>query len=280
MTENTDWNLVWKEKYEKNLLSRGKGDCAGIWDCKEKAKEFLDRSNKNPGRVREVVEFLNPDKDSRILDVGSGPGTLAVPLAKMAGHVTAVEPSPGMADVMAGYAAEEGVNNLNIVRKRWEDVVPGTDLMDSYDIVFASHSLGMPDIKESVEKMNAVSSGKVCLLWFAGITAWEQRMVDLWPQLHGREYCCGPKADVLFNLLCSMDIYPHAEPWTFANNFHYPDYDTAFDDLREQYGVSTAEQESVLARYLKSSLAEENGNLLFPGTTTGMKLWWETDRCR
>src|SRR5690606_41985940 len=49
---------------------------------------------------------------SRILDIGAGPGTLAIPLAGIAAHVTAVEPAAGMAEVMAEYAEEKGVSNL------------------------------------------------------------------------------------------------------------------------------------------------------------------------
>lgn len=274
-----DWNEVWKQKYEKSNESRGKGDCATVWDSKKKAKDFLDRSKNNPKRIQEVLEILNPDKHSSVLDIGAGPGTLAVPLAGVAGHVTAVEPSKGMADVMTDYAAEEGISNLDIVRKKWEDVDPRKDLRDSYDIVFASHSLGMPDIKESVEKMISVASGKVCLFWFAGITAWEQRMIDLWPDIYGKEYSCGPKADVLFNLLYSMDIYPNVESWVFTSNSIYPDYDAAFQEFREQYGISTPEQESVLKEYLNNSLIKENGHLVLPGKSTGIRLWWEVNGC-
>ncbi|WP_421909056.1 class I SAM-dependent methyltransferase [Methanolacinia petrolearia] len=273
-----DWNEVWKQKYEKNIKSRGIGDCASIWDSKEKAKGFLARSKNNPDRIREFVDLLGPDKECSILDVGAGPGTLAVPLAELSGHVTAVEPSKGMADVMADYAAERGVSNLDIVRKKWEDVDPGMDLKESYDIVFASHSLGMPDIRESIEKMISVASGKICLFWFAGITAWEQRMTDLWPDLYKKEYSCGPKADVLFNLLYSMNLYPNVEPGLFTSDSVYPDYDTAFHDFKEQFKLSTPEQESILNNYLKKSLVKENCHFLFPGVTTGIRLWWEVER--
>ena len=270
-----DWNEVWKQEYEKNIESRGRGDCATIWDSKKKAREFLDRSNNNPGRIQRVIKILKPEKHSSILDVGAGPGTLAVPLAGVAGHVTAVEPSNGMADVMTDYAAQKGISNIEVVRKKWEDVDPVTDLGDSYDIVFASHSLGMPDIKESIEKMIAVASGKVCLFWFGGTTAWEQRMIDLWPDLYGKEYSCGPKADVIFNLLYSMDIYPNVESGVFNNDSTYPDYDTAFQDFKEQYSISTPKQESILNDYLNKSIKQENGQYILPGTTTGVRLWWD-----
>ncbi len=158
-----DWNEVWKQEYEKNIESRGRGDCATIWDSKKKAREFLDRSNNNPGRIQSVIKILKPEKHSSILDVGAGPGTLAVPLAGVAGHVTAVEPSNGMADVMTDYAAQKGISNIEVVRKKWEDVDPVTDLGDSYDIVFASHSLGMPDSRCIREGLSLLVRGHHCM---------------------------------------------------------------------------------------------------------------------
>jgi hypothetical protein len=183
-----------------------------------------------------------------------------------------------MAEVMREYAAQEGISNLDIVQKKWEDIDPKTDLKDSYDIVFASHSLGMPDIKESIEKMIAVASGKIYLFWFGGTPAWEQRMIDLWPELYGKEYSCGPKADVIFNLLYSMGIYPNVESWNFPNNFEYPDYNAAFQGLKEQCGISTPKQESVLKDYLNNTLVNENGRMVLPGKSTGIRLWWEVDK--
>jgi SAM-dependent methyltransferase len=273
-----DWNEVWKQQYEKSIESKGKGDCATVWDSKKKAQEFLERSNKNPERIQKIIEIFKPEKQSTILDVGAGPGTLAVPLAGLAAHVTAVEPANGMAEVMREYAAQEGISNLDIVQKKWEDIDPKTDLKDSYDIVFASHSLGMPDIKESIEKMIAVASGKIYLFWFGGTPAWEQRMIDLWPELYGKEYSCGPKADVIFNLLYSMGIYPNVESWNFPNNFEYPDYNAAFQGLKEQCGISTPKQESVLKDYLNNTLVNENGRMVLPGKSTGIRLWWEVDK--
>ena len=41
-------------------------------------------------------------------DIGAGAGALAVPLASMGGHVTAVEPSGPMRGALVRYAQESG----------------------------------------------------------------------------------------------------------------------------------------------------------------------------
>ncbi|MFA5269165.1 MAG: class I SAM-dependent methyltransferase [Methanoregula sp.] len=270
-----DWNGIWKDLYDKNVASRARGECATVWETKKKAEEFLEQSNKNPGRVRQIIDLMKPDSGCRILDIGAGPGTLAIPLAGLSAEVTAIEPAAGMAEVMREHAAGKGVTNLKILQKRWEDVDPVTDLDGPYDIVFASHSLGMPDIRGAIEKMIAVSSGRIYLFWFGGITSWEKPMLDLWPKLHCKEYVPGPKADVLFNVLWSMGIIPNVASGQLDHTRLYPDISSAIVDLREQFGISTLEQELILRIYLEEIMIRKNGQLTLPGSTTGVRLSWE-----
>lgn len=275
-----DWNNVWRDLYETNAECRGSGECASIWASREKAQAFLAQSRENPERIRHVVDGLPLKASSTVLDIGAGPGTLAVPLASRAARVTAVEPAAGMAEVMEEYAAKEGISNLRIVRKRWEDVDPAADLDGPYDLVVASYSLGMPNIRAAVEAMCKVSSGSVYLFWFAGATTWEQAMVDLWPRLHGKEFRFGPKADILYNVLYSMGIYPNVETVQMEHVRRFPNIDAAVDEFREQYRITSPAQEKVLREYLAATLAESGDGLLHLGMTTRVKLWWEVNGCR
>lgn len=273
--QSIDWNGIWKEHYDKNVELRGRGECATVWESKKKAEEFLFQSEQNPGRISDVIEVLQPFPGSKVLDVGAGPGTLAVPLARIAGKVTAVEPAAGMTEVMKEYAAKNGISNLTVIQKRWEDIDPATDLDGPYDIVFACHSLGMPDIRRAIEKMTDVASKRIFLFWFGGITTWEKPMVDLWPKLHEKEYHPGPKADVLFNVLWSMGIVPDVASGQLDYARFYTDISSAVIDLKEQFGISTREQESILRAYLEDVMIRKNGQFFLPGTTIGVRLSWE-----
>lgn len=276
-----DWNSVWRDLYEKNTESRGSGGCASVWTLREKAHAFLTQSRENPERLHHVIENLPLKADSSVLDIGSGPGTLAVPIARRAARVTAVEPAAGMVEVMEEYAAEEGVSNLSIVQKRWEEIDPAADLDGPYDIVLASYSLGMPDIRAAIEAMCEVSSGWVYLFWFAGTTAWEQAMVDLWPKLHGEEFQFGPKVNVLYNVLYSMGIYPNVEMVRMNHTRRFPGIDAAVNEFREQYRITSPAQEELLREYLATRLLRKEGDdYLHSGATTRVRLWWEVNGCR
>ena len=102
----------------------------------------------------------------------------------MASHVTAVEPS-SMARVLQENLEERGIENVECVQKRWEEVDLERDLKPPYDLVVASFSLGMTDIKGAIQKMMAVSSGRVYLAWFVGDTSWDVQSREVSALLSG-----------------------------------------------------------------------------------------------
>jgi ubiquinone/menaquinone biosynthesis C-methylase UbiE len=211
------------------------------------------------------------------LDIGAGPGTLAIPFAQKVAHVTAIEPAEGMTSVLKEKMAEYGVSNISVVQKCWEDVDVKEDLQPPYDVVIASFSLGMQDIRSAIEKMMQASSRYVYLYHFAGPTSWDLQWKELWPELHGKEYQPGPKSDVLYNVLYQMGIYPHIRTFRLQHNQRYSSLEDALKALRPQAQVETEEQAVVLRDYLKSALKEENGSLVMPGSSVRVKMWWEKE---
>ena len=151
--KDIDWNLVWKSQVEENRASSPGRDCARIWESRESALRFWNMCRKERSRIDQTVWETDMSPSSRVLDIGAGPGTLAIPFAQKAAHVTAIEPAEGMCSVMKEKMTEFAVSNIDIVQKRWEDVDIASDLSGPYDVVIASFSLGMGDIQSAVEKM-------------------------------------------------------------------------------------------------------------------------------
>ena len=104
-------------------------------------------------------------------------------------HVTVVEPSSGMLTCLRENAINEGLNNITCINKKWEDAVPGEDLGE-YDVVIASYSLAMLDIKKALLKMHKVARHSVCLFTFVGDNMWDY--TELWPVLYNETYKSGP----------------------------------------------------------------------------------------
>jgi SAM-dependent methyltransferase len=79
-----------------------------------------------PGLADLLAEVLVPDGRGRLLDVGCGPGTLALGLAHLFGEVVGVDPDSGMIAEAGRRAAEAGVTDkARWVRARAEDLPAG-----------------------------------------------------------------------------------------------------------------------------------------------------------
>jgi len=272
-----DWNEIWERKLSMNRSSRVTGDCATMWQTREKALEYLKNALDDGEWIDREIASLPIGRKSKVLDIGSGPGILAVPLAKRVEHVTAVEPSDGMMEVLKERIETEGIDNVKCVHKRWEDVSIESDLCPPYDVVIASYSLGMRNILDALSSMDMVASGRVYLYWFAGMNSWEREMKKLWPSLHGREYHPGPKADVLFNVLYSMGICPHVEVNEHERVQRYGSMEDAISKFSDHFGIDTQEKRTLMEQHLREVLEKDGGSFVHRGRSTRVKIWWDAN---
>ena len=75
------------------------------------------------GRLASVLaDELGLDGTGHLVDVGSGPGTVGVQLARLFDHVTLLEPDPDMLTEARSYAAAAGLSSVDLVRATAEDL--------------------------------------------------------------------------------------------------------------------------------------------------------------
>ena len=116
---------------------------------------------------------------STAIEIGAGPGTLTLPLAKRLGKITAIEPSPAMAGVLADNLAQRGLENVTLLRQRWEEL--DADAIPCADAVIAGGCLYVfYEIDTSLRKMLAMACSKVLLTHIGpeGLPKIEQRLAD------------------------------------------------------------------------------------------------------
>lgn len=275
MDKKVDWSQVWQTKMAASVRATGGSDCARAWDDKASARNYWKMVLEAGETIDEIIRGLPVESGSRILDVGAGPGTLAIPLAEKAAHITAVEPAGSMAEILLENIAAYGRDNVVCVNKRWEEVDEKKDLFPPYDLVVASFSLGMPDIRTAVEKMLRVTKGYVFLLWFAGPTSWDYDSQYIFKALFNTPYPPMPKGDVIFNVLYQMGIYPNIEVFPSRMNHLYASVDAMVEEFRLKMPGLTEEQAQTLGEYYEKKVEKRNGAVIFPYTWQTMKLWWK-----
>ncbi len=250
-------------------------DCPSKWDDKDSARKFWEMTQKNnEKRLERTLEGFELDETARILDVGAGPGNLAIPCAKRFAHVTAVEPAKGMVDLLMENAEKEKIKNLTPVQKKWEAFNVAADLDAPCDFVIASFSLGMADMEEAVLKMMDASSKYICLLWFAGESEWDSHSRILWSKLHNLTYVPIPKVDVLFNLLYQMGIHPQMSVFPLSSETIFTSLEDALRHFSSLYRVKNPHQNKILADYLEQTLKRVGGKWVQKNRSTRVKLWW------
>lgn len=276
--DGIDWVEAWRCAHRRHQSSRGYDDGRHLWSEKDNARRY-DASSRDEyaPRVAETIADLPLSPGARVLDIGAGPGTLALPLAPRVREVVAVEPAEGMASILEEHVARDGLRNVRTLRKRWEDVDPPADLDLPFEIVIASFSITMEEIDEALLKMDAVAApgGMVALYWFLDPSFYEVHSEALWPSLHGGEYRGGPKADMLFQILVQLGLLPHIDVLAFDRTYRFADLDEALEHFAPRFGASTDEQVARLRAYL-ASLGETagEGGIVIRHPSRYARVWW------
>lgn len=235
-------------------------------------------SARHAERIQAMISKLHIKPHYQILDIGAGAGTLAIPMASKSRQVTAVEPSMAMNSALMDYVAGQKVTNIFCVQRAWEDPNILDHLEPPYHLVVASLSLGMPDIKAAIKKMETVACGDIILYWHAGTPGWEKMPRTLWPTLFKTRYHGGPKSDLLFRVLYEMGIYPRVDVLECQFEEQFPSMDAAVDSYAEKFRVTDSALFPVIETYLKKKLLHKGDEWVYPIDHVVMKFQWEAGR--
>jgi len=210
------WIKLWQDARRRSPVRkrrrRTEEEMIEMWNSK--AKHFAGFATKERGQKRRqrVLSFLKEEgalqKGFTVLDIGAGPGNFAIPMAHIAGRVTALEPAPEMLKILRERTAAERLENISIMQRTWQEVdVEQEGLAGQFDLVFASMTPGVQD-PETLDKMIKSSRGYCYLSGFSG-RRWDKAYRELWQQFYGEDIGYNP-GDVIypFGLLYSMGYRP------------------------------------------------------------------------
>ncbi len=131
-----------------------------------------------------------------LIDVGSGPGTLTLPLSDHLRHITAVEPSPAMSETLRNRLNQEKVSNVTVVRDRWETVmIPSADGVIAGGCLYVFYH-----IDKVLQKMCDAARKKVILtsVGDGGLWDFECRLLE---NLQVPAPCLFPSVPMTFDVL-------------------------------------------------------------------------------
>jgi len=119
----------------------------------EKAAEYDDsKSDEYRACASLVVDHAAPDADTTVLDLGTGTGAIALPLAEDAGRVVGRDISEGMLEQAREKAADRGLDSVEFGEGRFrEPNVPDDADVDVVTTNFAMHHLSDAEKREAID---------------------------------------------------------------------------------------------------------------------------------
>lgn len=261
-----DWEQLWQTaRKKKGWASKG----AVEWD--KKASSFASRNRTSPF-IDLLLAHLPLTADLTVLDVGCGPGTLSLPLARRVRGVTALDFSEKMLEILTQEAKEQNVDNITAVNCAWEDDWQEKGIA-MHDIAIASRSLSVDNLSEAIAKLDAVAARYVFIADRISPTPFDPDVF----QAVGRPFISGPDYIYTLNILYSMGIHPNVTILEPENQFHYQDLEQAFLTYSWMIKELTQDEENKLKLYLQQkALPTADGRIAIPRQTPPRwaLIWW------
>ncbi|OPY79364.1 MAG: Mg-protoporphyrin IX methyl transferase [Syntrophorhabdus sp. PtaU1.Bin153] len=265
MIRAIDWSQVWKEmRAGRTTVKRG----AEGWDERSSSTRSLIRDDTY---ARDFFEIMKPQQEWTILDMGCGPGTLALPLAPLVAHVTAADFAKGMLDIVAEECMARGIQNITVKRLSWEDDWQALGV-GRYDVVIASRSLVTDDLREAIIKLDSTARQKVFIVTIVGDGPYDRKVFDAL----GRSLSPGPDYICSYNLLYQMGIHARVD-YIERYGRGYESPEDAFNSMRWMVGDMTPEETEKLGTFIDQHLVFDRGQWMtdYERKSLWAVLWWD-----
>jgi SAM-dependent methyltransferase len=124
-----------------------------------------------PAFFHEVAQRLALTKAQALIDLGTGPGLLALGFAPYVGHITGVDPEPAML-AAARNAAERASQDLTLIAGKAEDL---PDDIGRFDVVTIGRALHWMDRDLTLERLERLVEPDGVILVCSSVSAGEGR---------------------------------------------------------------------------------------------------------
>lgn len=168
--EDIDFNKLYIEQKEASTFKQKSKEA---WDIK------ADSMNKRVHKSiynEQFLKLLNLEKIDTLLDIGCGVGNISLKLAPKLSKVYCLDYSTKMLELLDENAKKQNINNITTINKSWYD---SWDDISNADLVIASRSMEVKNMKEALEKLNNKANKKVVISYKVGGSFVSDEILDV-----------------------------------------------------------------------------------------------------
>lgn len=219
---------------------------ASAWDSR--AADYARSQGARGDRSSYVDDFLGRldlNGVNSVLDIGCGPGTLALPLAQRVAEVTALDYSPRMLEALQSQAAAAGLDNIRALHRAWED---DWDDVPVCDVAIASRSTTVDDLEAALHKMARHARLRAYLSYPADGFFVAREILDVLGAQHGAVPAV-PDLLLVLGMLRRMGVHARLDYILTPSRMAHS---TGFDDFVQRLAWSTGPLDEAAKNRLRS----------------------------
>ena len=191
----------------------------------------------------------------RMLEIGPGTGAFTRPLARRAGEVLTLEPSPAMQEELTRGLQQAGLDHVRVLPGTVEESLGKIQPVEDYHLTLASFALyNVAPIDRVIVGLLSFSRCLVILLGTGAPSAWSQRM---YRELKGEPRIIPPQLDLLYPVLLAMGLYAEVEIIPTTQHYVFSDQDQLLEWWMDKYRLDS-NQRRPLAELLAPLVEKRN----------------------
>lgn len=280
--QHSDNTAPWAECWDaaaEHMESLSNDSLAAVWNRRSDGFVKESGGEHRKQRASDLLTLLEEagfsPAGAKVLDIGCGPGTHSLPLARSGADVTALDISQAMLDRVRATATEEGLSLATQVCSWWMTDIDQLGFRDGFDLVIASMTPGVRD-RTTFDRMTACSKGYCYYSNFIHKQG-DGMLPGIYSHILGeppRTNAHGPPFVYPFMYLYSQGIFPVvkiARPNNAGDLDWRGEAEKTIDFLGSTRDFSEDIKERIRNYYRK--VAEDGRFTAGPGTYIGMMAW-------
>lgn len=275
-----NWQSIWEETIKRSSFNNKRRDISERDRLNHSAESWYRhydsrQDQADPQKKHELEEEMNRlrrfiTRDSSVLDIGSGCGRLAIPLAREVHKLTAIEPTEVYRNAMKERADREGVSNMEFSEDLWAEF----PLHEKYDLVYSTWSEAVRD-PMSLMKMHEASRG-YCALELGASPSKDRDFDKIYKMIMGDELRYPGNYLNILTTLYDHGIYANLDTWGFDTVIKYETIDDVMELRKnglEAYIHVTDEIIEKLCQFLQSNM-NPDGSYTPRVKGVSCMIWW------